>query len=162
MILKIYTLVHVVISLVGIFSGFVVLFGMLAGKRLNCWTNGLLITTAATSVTGFGFPFHGFGAPHVVGLISLVVLTIVIDAWHYHRLAGAWRWIFVVGSSIALYLNVFVGVVQAFQKIPALSALAPTQTEQPFQLTQLVVLALFVLLTIVAVIRFRPESVRPA
>lgn len=80
MILKIYTEVHVVISLVGIFSGFVVLFGMLAGKRLGCWTTVFLVTTVATSVTGFGFPFHHFGPPHVVGLISLIVLTLTIDA----------------------------------------------------------------------------------
>ena len=161
MILHVYTIIHTLISLVGIFTGFVVLFGLLAGKRLDGWTKWFLITTVATSVTGFGFPLHHFGAPHVLGIISLVVLAITIYARYPKRLAGAWRWIYVVGALIALYLNVFVGVVQAFQKIPTLNAIAPTQTEPPFAITQLAVLALFVVLTIVATVRFRPESVRP-
>lgn len=157
MILRIYTIVHTLISLAGILSGFVVLFGLLAGKRLDGWTKWFLITTVATSVTGFGFPLHHFGAPHVVGVISLIVLAITIYARYPRQLAGAWRWIYVIGASIALYLNVFVGVVQAFQKIPALNAVAPTQNEPPFAITQLVVLALFVVLAIVAAIRFHPE-----
>ncbi len=111
-------------------------------------------------MTGFGFPLHHFGAPHVVGVISLIVLAVTIFARYSRQLAGSWRWIYVVTAMIALYLNVFVGVVQAFQKMPALNALAPTQTEPPFKLTQLVVLAFFVLLTIVAAIRFRPEPIR--
>jgi hypothetical protein len=155
MVLRVYTLVHVLISLAGIFSGLVVLFGLLANRRLDGWTKWFLITTVATSVTGFGFPLHHFGAPHVVGIISLIVLGIAIYARYPRQLAGAWRWIYVVSALVALYLNVFVGVVQAFQKVPALQALAPTQTEPPFQLTQLVVLALFVMLTIGAAIRFR-------
>jgi hypothetical protein len=157
MILRVYTIVHVVISLAGIFSGFVVLFGLLAGKRLDAWTKFFLITTVATSATGFGFPLDHFGAPHVVGIISLLVLAITIYARYPRHLAGAWRWIYVVGALIALYLNVFVGIVQAFQKIPALRAIAPTQTEPPFAITQFVTLALFVVLTIVAIIRFRIE-----
>jgi hypothetical protein len=155
MILRVYTLVHVLISFAGIFSGLVVLFALFANKRLDSWTKWFLITTVATSVTGFGFPLHHFGAPHVVGIISLIVLGIAIYARYPCQLAGAWRWIYVVSAIIALYLNVFVGVVQAFQKVPALQALAPTQTEPPFQFTQLVVLALFVMLTIGAAIRFR-------
>ena len=160
MILHIYTIIHTLISLVGIFTGLIVLFGLLAGKRLDGWTKWFLITTVATSVTGFGFPLHHFGAPHVVGIISLLVLAVAIYARYPRQLAGSWRWIYVVTAMIALYLNVFVGVVQAFQKIPALNAMAPTQTEPPFKLTQLVVLALFAVLTIVAAIRFRPEPVR--
>jgi len=162
MILHIYTIVHVLISLAGIFTGLVVLLGLLAGKRLDCWTKWFLITTVATSVTGFGFPLHHFGAPHVVGIISLLLLAITIYARYPRQLVGAWRWIYVVGAMIALYLNVFVGIVQAFQKIPALNTLAPTQTEPPFQLTQLVTLVLFAVLTIVAAIRFRPEPVLAA
>jgi hypothetical protein len=162
MILRVYTIIHTLISLAGIFTGFVVMFGLLAGKRLDGWTKWFLITTVATSVTGFGFPLHHFGAPHVVGVISLVVLAVTIYARYPRRLAGAWRWTYVVGAMIALYLNVFVGVVQAFQKVPALKAIAPTQTEPPFAITQLVVLALFVLLAIVAAIRFRPETDRAA
>jgi hypothetical protein len=161
-ILHIYTIIHTLISLVGIFAGFVVLFGLLAGKRLNGWTKWFLITTLLTSVTGFGFPVHHFMPSHGVGVISLLVLAVAIYARCRRELAGAWRWIYVVGAMIALYLNVFVGVVQAFEKVPTLKALAPTQTEPPFKLTQLVVLALFIVLTVVAAIRFRPEPARAA
>jgi hypothetical protein len=160
MILHVYTIIHTLISLVGIFTGLVVLFGLLAGKRLDGWTKWFLITTVATSVTGFGFPLHHFGPPHVVGIVSLLVLAVTIYARYPKRLAGAWRWIYVVGALIALYLNVFVGIVQSFQKLPALRALAPTQTEPPFQMTQLVVFVLFALLTIVAAIKFRPALAR--
>ena len=162
MILRIYTIIHTLISLTGIFSGFGVLFGLLAGKRLDGWTRWFLITTVATSVTGFGFPLHQFGAPHVLGVISLIVLAIAIYARYPRQLAGAWRWIYVVVAMIALYLNVFVGVVQAFQKIPALNALAPTQSEPPFAITQLIILVLFVVLAIIAAIRFRLEPIRAA
>ena len=160
MILAIYTLAHVVISLAGIFSGFVVLFGLLAGKRLDGWTKFFLITTVATSVTGFFFPLHGFTPAFGVGIISLLVLSIAIFARYPRQLAGRWRWIYVVTAMIALYLNVFVAIVQAFEKAPVLKVLAPTQSEPPFKLTQLVVLVLFVVLTIVGVIRFRLEPVR--
>jgi hypothetical protein len=160
MILHIYTIIHTLISLIAIFTGLVVLFGLLAGKRLEGWTKWFLITTVATSVTGFFFPFHGFTPAIGVGIISLVVLAVAIFARYPRQLAGHWRWIYVVTAVIALYLNVFVGVVQAFLKVPALKALAPTQSEPPFKLTQLVVLALFVVLAIVAVIRFRSEQVR--
>jgi hypothetical protein len=162
MILQVYTIIHTLISLVGIFAGFVVLFGLLAGKRLDGWTKWFLITTVLTSVTGFGFPVHQFMPSHGVGIISLLVLAVAIYARCRRELAGAWRWIYVVSAMIALYLNVFVGVVQAFEKVPALKALAPTQTEPPFKLTQFVVLALFVVLTVVAAIRFHPEPARAA
>jgi len=145
------------ISLAGIFSGLVAMFGMLAGKRLDGWTKWFLITTVLTSVTGFFFPFHGFTPAYAVGVISLVFLALAIFARYRRQLVGPWRWLYVISAMIALYLNVFVGVVQAFLKIPALHAIAPTQTEPPFQITQLVTLGLFVLLTIIAAIRFRPE-----
>ena len=160
MILEIYTLLHVIISLIGIFSGLVVLFGLLGGKRLDCWTKWFLITTVLTSVTGFFFPFHGFTPAIGVGIISLLVLAVAIYARYPRQLAGHWRWIYVVTAVIALYFNLFVAVVQAFEKVPALKVMAPTQTEPPFKLTQLVVLALFVVLGIVAVIRFRNEPIR--
>ena len=160
MILHIYTIIHTLISLAGIFTGLVVLFGMLAGKCLDIWTKWFLITTVLTSVTGFFFPFHGFTPAYGVGAVSLLVLAIAIFARYPRQLAGNWRWIYVVTAVVALYFNVFVGVVQTFEKIPALKAIAPTQTEPPFKLTQLVVLALFVLLTIIATIRFRPEPIR--
>jgi hypothetical protein len=162
MILQIYTIIHTLISLVAIFTGLIVLFGMLGGKRLDCWTKWFLITTVATSVTGFFFPFHGFTPAIGVGIISLIVLAIAIFARYSHHLAGHWRWIYVVTAVIALYFNVFVLIVQSFEKIPALHAMAPTQAEPPFKVTQLIVLALFVVLGIVSAIKFRNEAVRTA
>lgn len=159
MILRIYTQIHVLISLIGILTGLVVLFGMLAGHRLNQWTKWFLITTVLTSVTGFFFPFHGFTPAIGVGIISLIVLAIAILARYSRHLAGHWRWIYVVTAITALYLNVFVLIVQSFEKIPGLHVLAPTQTESPFKLTQLVVLTLFVVLAIAAAIRFRLEPI---
>ena len=158
--LKTFTLIHVAISLAGIASGFVVMYGLLAGRRLDGWTAFFLITTAATSATGFGFPLVHFGAPHWVGVISLAVLAVAILARYALRLAGAWRRIYVICAVLAFYLNVFVGVVQAFQKVPFLRGLAPTQSEPPFLFTQLAVLALFVALAVVAAVRFRVEPVR--
>jgi len=157
MLLQIYTVVHTLISLVAIFTGMVGLFGMLAGKRLDNWTKWFLITAVATTMTGFFFPFHGFTPAIGLGIISLPFLAVTIFARYAKHLAGAWRWIFVIGAVICLYFNLFVAVVQAFEKIPGLHALAPTQTEPPFKLTQLVVLLVSVLLAIVAAIRFRPE-----
>src|SRR5712691_603672 len=138
MLLHIYTIIHVIISLVGIFTGIVVLFGLLAGKRLDGWTKWFLITTVATSVTGFFFPFHGFKPAIALGIMSLFVLAVAIYARYPKRLAGAWRWIYIVSALVALYFNGFVGIVQSFQKIPALKALAPTQSETPFKSTQFV------------------------
>ena len=155
-----YTLIHVLISLVGILSGLVVVFGLIAGKQFNGWTAIFLATTVATSVTGFGFPFHKLEPPHIVGLISLVVLAIAIVARYSFRLAGGWRSTYVVTSAIALYLNVFVLVVQAFGKIAPLKALAPKQTEPPFAIAQVAVLVLFVVLTVFATKRFRIVQIR--
>jgi hypothetical protein len=160
--LAIFTLVHVLISLVGIGSGLVVMFGLLGGKRLDGWTTIFLWTTVLTSVTGFGFPFHELLPSHIVGAISLVVLAVTIVARYRFRLAGAWRLVYVIGAMVALYLNVFVLVVQLFLKVPALKALAPTQAEPPFALAQGVVLLLFVVLTIAAAIKFRPAPIRLA
>lgn len=157
-----FTTVHVVLSLVGIGSGLVVMFGLLTGKDRPGWTLLFLATTVATSVTGFGFPFDHLLPSHKVGIISLVVLAAAILARYALHLAGAWRPVYVVCAGVALYLNVFVGVVQAFQKVPALAALAPKQTEPPFVVTQLVVLVLFIVLTIVAAKRLRDEPVRTA
>jgi hypothetical protein len=160
MILQIYTIIHTLISLVAIFSGFVVLFGLLTDKRLDGWTKWFLIAAVATTVTGFFFPFHGFTPAIGLGLISLPILAFTIYARYSRQLTGHWRWIYVVGASLALYFNVFVAIVQSFEKIPALKAMAPTQSEPPFKLTQLVALALFVVLTLVATIRFHPEPLR--
>src|SRR6266566_3775688 len=157
-----YTFLHVLISLVGIGSGFMVLWGLLTSKRLDSWTALFLATTAATSVTGFGFPFHHLLPSHIVGILSLVVLAMAIAARYRFHLAGAWRAIYVVGAAVALYLNVFVLVAQAFQKVPGLKALAPTQSEPPFLIMQAVALGVFVMLGIVAATRFRSEPVRTA
>ena len=158
-----FTIAHVVISLAGIFSGLVVTGGLLLGKRCDRWTAVFLASTVATSVTGFFFPFHGFTPAVAVGVISLCVLAVASFARYGRHLTGAWRWIYVMTALVALYLNVFVLVVQLFQKVPALKALAPTQSEPPFAVTQLVVLALFVVLAVVAAIKFRIQPAgRPA
>ena len=160
MILQIYTIIHTFISLAAIFAGLVVVFGMLAGDRLDGWTKWFLVTAVATTITGFFFPFHGFTPAIGLGIISLPFLALTIFARYPKHLAGLWRWIYVIGAVICLYFNLFVAVVQAFEKIPALHALAPTQTEPPFKLTQLFVLAIFVVLAIAATIRFRIEPIR--
>jgi len=153
--LETFTLLHVVISLVGILSGFVVVFGLVGGKKLDGWTAWFLTATVLTSVTGFMFPFEKLLPSHKVGIVSLVVLAVAIAARYAFHLGGAWRTIYSVGATLALYLNVFVLVVQAFLKVPALHELAPTGTEPPFLFTQLVVLAAFIVLGIFAAIRFR-------
>lgn len=155
-----FTTVHTVLSLIGIGSGLVVMFGFLTGKEHGGWTLLFLVTTVATCVTGFAFPFDRLLPAHKVGIVSLVVLAVAIVARYAFHLAGAWRRVYVICAAVALYLNVFVGVVQAFQKVPALNALAPNQTELPFVVTQLVVLALFIALTIAAAKGFRGEPVR--
>lgn len=157
-----FTFVHVVLSLIGIFSGFVVVFGLLAGKWLDGWTALFLVSTVATSVTGFLFPFHRFLPSHGVGILSLLVLAIAILARYPFHLAGAWRRIYGVTAVISLYLNVFVLIAQAFQKVPGLKAMAPTQSEPPFLVAQAVALAVFVLLGIGAAIKFRSEPARTA
>jgi hypothetical protein len=157
--LAILTFVHVVLSLVGIGSGFVVVYELLAAKRRDVWTAIFLSTTVLTSITGFFFPFEHFMPSHRVGIVSLVVLGVAIVARYAFHLSGAWRPLYVVSSVVALYLNVFVLVVQLFQKVPALQALAPTQTEPPLLLIQLLLLTLFVALAIAAALRFRDQPV---
>jgi len=157
-----YTFLHVLISLVGIGSGLVVISRFLTGKRLGGLTAVFLTTTVLTSVTGFGFPFDHLLPSHKVGIISLVILAVAIPARYVFHLAGAWRWIYVIGATTALYLNVFVAVVQAFLKVPALKALAPTQKEPPFLVAQLLVLVVYVGFTILAAKRFHIESARAA
>src|SRR4029077_8450509 len=119
-ILHIYTVFHTAIALVGIFTGFVVLAGLLTGKSLDGWTRWFLVTTVATTVTGFLFPFHGVAPAIILGIITVPILAMTIYARYPKQLRGAWRWIYVIGALLSLYLNVFVGIVQSFQKIPAL------------------------------------------
>src|SRR5437763_1246740 len=113
--LETFTLVHVIISLVAIASGLIVLFGMIAGKRLDALNGLFLITTVLTSVTGFGFPIHGVTPGIVLGVLSLVVLAIAIFARYARRLVSGWRRTYVITASIALYFNCFVLVVQLFE-----------------------------------------------
>jgi hypothetical protein len=160
MILHIYTIVHTLISLIAIFTGIIVLFGMIGSKRLDGWTKWFLITAVLTTVTGFFFPFRGFTPAILLGIISLPFLALTIFARCSKQLAGAWRWIYVIGAVMCLYFNLFVLVVQSFLKIPTLHAMAPTQTESPFKVTQLTVLIVSVVLGIIAVIRFHPEPSR--
>jgi len=156
-----FTLIHVLLSLIAIFAGLVVVGGLMAGARLDGWTGLFLVTTVLTSVTGFGFPFVALLPSHVVGIVSLILLPIVIFARYRQRLAGAWRTVYVVGTVLVLYLNVFVLVVQLFRRVPALVVAAPTQKEPPFLVTQLIVLGLFVARGFAAVRRFRRAGVDP-
>jgi hypothetical protein len=156
--LETFTAFHVVLSLAGIGSGGVVLFGLLTGRRLDAWTALFLATTVATSLTGFGFPFDHLLPSHVVGILSLLILAAAIVARYAFRLAGPWRRVYVVSATLALYFNVFVLVVQAFLKVPALKALAPHQNEPPFAVAQGAVLITFMALGGLATARWRPEA----
>jgi hypothetical protein len=155
-----FTTLHVIISLVAIAAGIPVLAGMFRSEGRDGWTALFLATTVATSVTGFMFPLVRVGPPHIIGGISMVVLAAAVIALYVGRLAGAWRWIYVVGAVVALYLNVFVGIVQAFQKLGFLNRLAPTQTEPAFLAAQGIALVAFLVLGGLAVRRFRPAARR--
>lgn len=142
--LPMLTLIHVVISVLGIIAGLVVVGGLMAGAWLDGWTALFLATTTLTSMSGFAFPFMVVTPPHVVGALSLLVLAICLAARYWKRLEGGWRTIYVITAVTALYLNVFVLMVQLFVKTPLLAQLAPTQQEPPFVVTQVLMLALFV------------------
>lgn len=154
-----FTFVHVLISLVGIGSGLIVVYGMLNRKPLEGWTAIFLATTALTSLTGYLFPFERLLPSHIVGAISLLALAAAIFARYARHMNGAWRSTYVVTAVLALYLNSFVAVVQVYEKVPAVHALAPTQKEPPFLITQLVVMAIFIVLGVFAVKKFRNEPV---
>jgi hypothetical protein len=153
-----FTLLHVIITLVAIGSGLVAVGGMFASHRLPGTTALFLFTTVLTSVTGFLFPFHGFTPALGVGIVSCVILAIALFAFYGKHLVGAWRWIYVITAIASLYLNVFVLVVQSFMKVPALAALAPTQSEPPFAITQVAVLVTFILIGLIAGVKFRPVA----
>jgi hypothetical protein len=148
--------IHVLLSLVGILSGLVVLYGLLTARPLGAWSALFLATTILTSAIGFLLPPFGFDPPRAVGVISLVLLAIAVAAFYLFRLAHAWRWVYVVTATMALYLDAFVAVIQSFQKLPFLQALAPTQSEPPFIVAQVAVLILFVALGALAVVKFHP------
>jgi hypothetical protein len=152
-----FTFVHVVLSLIGIVAGLIVMFGLLSGKRFDGWTAIFLLTTVLTSVTGFLLPAHHFMPSHGVGIISMVVLVVAILARYAFHLAGGWRRTYVMNAMIALYLNVFVLIAQAFQKVASLKAMAPTGSEPPFLVAQVICLVIFIGLTVGAAIKFRNE-----
>jgi hypothetical protein len=149
---------HVFISLVAIVVGLIVVYGLITGQGFPFWTALFLLTTIVTSVTGFPLPPFGFDPPRAIGILSLVLLAIAVSSLYIFHLAGRWRWIYVITALAALYLNVFVAVVQSFQKLPILQPLAPTQSEPPFLVAQLVVLALFLIFGFVAVTRYHPQT----
>ena len=157
-----FTLFHVVLSLIGIAAGLVVVVGMFGSKKRAGWTALFLATTILTSVTSFFFPVDRILPSHIVGALSLAVLAVALVALYGYHLAGPWRWIYVVAAVVALYFNVFVGVVQAFQKVPFLNALAPTQSDPPFVIVQLLVLVGFAAVGIVALKSFHPQARAPA
>ena len=152
-----FTVVHVLISLIAIASGFVVIFGLVGGKRLGL-TGTFLTTTVLTSVTAFMFPFEKVTPGIKLGIISMVVLAITIAALYAFHLAGAWRSTYAVGATMALYLNCFVLIAQLFEKVPALHELAPTGSEPPFLVAQLVLLAGFIALGTFATKGFRHQA----
>ena len=153
-----FTLLHVLITLVAIGSGLIVVGGMFASHKLPGTTAIFLFTTALTSVTGFLFPIHGFTPALCVGILACLILLVALFALYKEHLAGAWRWVYVIAAIASLYLNVFVLVAQSFMKVLALNVLAPTQSEPPFAITQAAVLAIFILIALIAVVKFRPVT----
>jgi hypothetical protein len=151
-----FTTVHVIISLIAIFAGFIVLSGMFKAEKPGNWTALFLVTTVLTSVTGFFFPFGDLLPSHIVGIVSLAVLAVAILAFYIYHLARSWRWIYVACAIAALYFNVFVLAAQAFQKLPFLEPLAPTQSEPPFLAAQGLLLVVFIALGIAAARSFYP------
>jgi len=154
---RLFLQIHVALSLIGIVTGLIVLYGLLAGRALGGWTALFLATTILTSITGFPLPPFGLDPPRMVGILSLILLAIAVGAYYAFNLDGAWRWIYVVTAMAALYLNCFVAVIQSFAKIPSLHALAPTQSEPPFLVAQLAVLALFLVLGFLSLRKFHPQ-----
>jgi hypothetical protein len=151
---QVFTLLHVILSLVGIGSGFIVILS-LAGNKLSGLTAFFLATTALTSITGFLFPFHGVTPGIILGILSIIVLLLAVIALYGGKLAGPWRGTYVIAASLAQWFNVFVLFAQLFAKVPALKAIAPTQSSPAFGITQLIVLLFFIVLTIRAFKGFR-------
>ena len=157
-----YTIFHVSLSLIGIATGFIVIFGLIAGRWLGLWTSIFLWTTILTSITGFFFPFKGITPGIILGIISLVVLAVSLLALYGKKMAGGWRTSFVIMAVVAQWLNFFVLIAQLFEKVPALHMLAPTNTEPPFKIAQLCALILFVVLGFLATKNFRPAQLQTA
>jgi hypothetical protein len=151
-----FTFLHVLISLIGVASGFIVMVELLRSSYSGSWTAIFLATTIVTSASGFLFPFSKLLPSHIVGIVSLVLLAIALFSFYVQRMHGIWRQIYVLTAMLSLYLNVFVMIIQGFLKVPLLNSLAPTQTESPFLIVQGVTLVCFLAVIIVAAIRYRP------
>ena len=160
--LELFTAFHVLISLIGILSGFVAIAGMVRSKPLDWWTDLFLVTTVATSVTGFLFPFNGFTPAIGTGIISMIVLTLAIVALRVKYLQGPWARTYAITAVMAQYFNFFVLIVQSFRRVPVLHVLAPTESEPPFAIAQLVALIAFVALGYVATRGFVNAKTRVA
>ena len=153
-----FTLIHTALSLIALVSGIVVALGLVGSRTLGGWSALFFLTAVATSVTGFGFPFDHFLPSHWVGVLSLIALALAILARYAFHYMGVWRWLYVLGVVLAVYFDAFVAVVQAFQKIPALTPLAPTQSEPPFVVAQVAALVVFAVIAILGFLRFRPAA----
>jgi hypothetical protein len=153
-----FTLLHTILSLIAIVSGFIVLGGMYAARRLPGWTELFLVTTALTSITGFFFPNTKITPGQVFGAATLIVMVPTLIALYRFRLHGVWRWIYAGGAVVVLFLNFFVLIAQAFAKVTVLQPLAPTQSEPPFLITEFIVLVIFVVLGVLPLVRFHPEQ----
>jgi hypothetical protein len=153
------TQVHVVLSLIAIAAGCVVMVEMLNARAFNGMTTIFLVLTILTSATGFLFPVTQLLPSHVIGALSLLLLVLACVAFYAMKLSGPWRWIYVLAASGALYLNVFVLIVQSFLKIPTLQALAPGNPPSGpvFAAVQGLVLAIFVVAIVFAWRRFKPS-----
>ena len=150
-----YTAFHTILSLIALVVGIVVVADLLSPKIRRSLTVLFLITAIATSVTGFGFPFHGILPSHILGVIALIVLAVALYAMYGAHLHGAWRPVYAVAIVASLYFLVFVGIAQAFSKIPFLHVLAPNGSEPPFAIAQLVALVLFIAVGYAAARSFR-------
>jgi hypothetical protein len=157
--LSAYTMLHVIISLIGIGTGFIVLFGLINGRLLSPWNAVFLVTTVLTSLTGFAFPNDKITPGIILGILSMIVLAIALAALYVFHLRGAWRRIYAITAMIALYFNVFVLIAQIFEHVPGFHALAPTGTETPFKLAQTLLLVLFAVLITTAAKKFRTPLV---
>jgi hypothetical protein len=157
--LQAFTVLHVVISMLAIFSGFIVVGGMFSNARLAGWTAIFLILTILTSATGFLFPIGPVTPALVVGVVASLILIVALVALYKYRLAGRWRAIYVTAAMVSLYLNVFVLIAQSFQKVSFLNPLAPTGSEPPFAIAQGATLVGFVILRWLAARRFHPDRV---
>lgn len=157
--LSTYTTLHVILSLIGIGTGFIVLFGLISGRLLSPWNAVFLVTTILTSLTGFGFPNTKVTPGIIFGVLSMIVLAIALLALYAFHLKGGWRRTYAITAMIALYFNVFVLIAQTFEHVPVFHALAPTGTETPFKVAELLLLVLFAVLISAAAKKFRNPPV---